>query len=154
MSEDVIRKVEFSKLRAAYSTVKEFIQAESWDTENIRLKTRIDADLGLSGDDNYELLEKFVKRFSLDHSKFRYDQHFHSEGELFGSGAALENIVVFLLWLPQKVIQFISLGRFKPIPVTLFGPMREVRDLTFRDMLIWYIEGTYDADLKLTYQIK
>lgn len=154
MSEDVVRKVEFSKLRAAYATVKEFIRAKSLDGEDIRLTTRIDADLGLSGDDNYEMLEEFVKRFSLDHSKFRYDQHFHSEGELFGSGAALENIIVFLLWLPQKVVQLISLGRFKPIPVTLFGPMREVRDLTFRDMLTWYIEGTYDADFKVNYQLK
>jgi hypothetical protein len=64
-----IKQIEFSKLRSAYITVKSFIKHESGDDLK-SLKTKIVNDLGLSVDDNYYMLGKFIYNFELEYSDF------------------------------------------------------------------------------------
>jgi hypothetical protein len=150
------RQIEFAKLRHAYVTVKNFIVKEAEGYNELKsLDTKIKADIGLSGDDNLELLDKFVKKFELDYKNFQYDKHFHSEGELFGSGAALVNLLTLSVWLPLKTIELLTFNKIKidkpQFPVT---PDRKVSDLTFKDMLTWYIEKEYNLSDKIKYEIK
>jgi hypothetical protein len=51
-------------LRLAYIEVKSFIENESGDAIT-SLNTRIENDLGIAGDDNLDLLEKFVAKYEL-----------------------------------------------------------------------------------------
>ena len=133
------RQIEFEKLRHAYVTVKNFLEKESYEKVT-SLDNKIADDLALSGDDNYELLEKFVTKFELDHKNFDYNKHFYSESELYGSDAALLNLLSLSVWLPLKTIELLTFNKIKlskpKMPVT---PNRKVFDLTFKDMLTWYI---------------
>jgi hypothetical protein len=148
------RQIEFEKLRHAYVTVKHFLESEGYEKVT-SLDNKVEADLGLSGDDNSELLDKFVTKFELDHKNFDYDKHFYSEGELFGSGAAIVNLLTLSVWLPLKTIELLTFNKVdldKPkFPVT---PDREVSDLTFKDLLTWYIEKEYIPSDKIKYEIK
>ena len=148
------RQIEFEKLRHAYVTVKHFIETEGYEKVT-SLDNKVEADLGLSGDDNSELLDKFVTKFELDYKNFDYNKHFYSEGELFDSGAAIANLLTLSVWLPLKTIELITFNKVnldKPkFPVT---PDREVSDLTFKDLLTWYIEKEYIPSDKIKYEIK
>jgi hypothetical protein len=148
------RQIEFEKLRHAYVTVKHFLETEGYEKVT-SLDNKVEADLGLSGDDNSELLDKFVTKFELDHKNFDYDKHFYSEGELFSSEAALANLLTLSIWLPLKTIELITFNKLKidkpKFPVT---PDREVSDLTFKDLLTWYIEKEYIPNDKIKYEIK
>ena len=145
--------VEFNKLRHAYITVKRFIESESMD-EIKSLKTTVAEDLSMLGDDNYELIEKFVKKFELDHKDFEYDKHFYSEGELFDSVAALNNLLILSVWLPLKTIELLTFNKFKINKPEFYKPERKVTDMTFKDLLTWYIEGTYSTESEIKYKLK
>jgi Protein of unknown function (DUF1493) len=147
-----VKQLRFSDLRKAYVIVRDFIQYESGMDVKF-LDSRIDQDLGISGDDNYELLEKFVEKFQLDHDKFDYLKHFYSEGELFGSGAVLINMLTLPYWLFIKAMDFLTLHRFK-LSQKLFKSNYERLDLSFRDMITWYIEGKYKLASDVKYQLK
>ena len=151
--EKQVKQVEFAKVRFAYVTIKSFLEKESMEKVE-SLKTTVAEDLSLRGDDSLELLEKFVEKFELNHEGFIYNKHFYSEGELLGSGAALYNLLNLSLWLPLKTIELLTLNKIKLKKPSYYKPDREVRDLTFRDLLTWYIEGGFPADLKIKYEIK
>jgi hypothetical protein len=148
------RQVEFAKLRYAYLTVKAFTEENS-SAEIKSLNDKIKTDLGLSGDDNLEFLEEFVKKFELDYKDFDYKEHFHTEGELFDSLAALLNLLTLSVWLPLKTIELITLNKIhldKPkFPVT---PDRVVSDLTFKELLTWYLEKEYKPKDMIRYELK
>ncbi len=148
------RQIEFEKLRHAYITVKSFLETAS-GVKVTSIDNKVEDDLGLSGDDNLFLLEEFVTKFELDHKGFNYDKHFYSEGELFGSGAAIVNLLTLSVWLPLKTIELLTFNKLnldKPkFPVT---PDREVSDLTFKDLLTWYIEKEYKLSNEIKYEIK
>ncbi len=151
-----IRQIEFSKLRHAYVTVKTFIDKETDGyNKSESLKSNLKGDIGLYGDDNLDLLEKFVNKFELDFKNFDYDKHFHSEEELFGTEAALYNLLSLSVWLPLKTIELLTFNKVKlvkpKLPVT---PGRIVADLSFKDMLIWYIEKEYKTSGEIKYEIK
>lgn len=135
-------EIEFSKLKLAYIAVKYFLQEESFE-EIKSTKDRVSEDLGLDGDDNYFMLLKFVNKFELEFSDFIYDEHFHSEGELFGSEAAFWNIITLSIWLPLKTIELLTLNKLKLSMPAFFTTNRTVKDLTFREMVNWYIEGKF-----------
>src|ERR1700749_5082413 len=109
---ETTRQIEFDKLRHAYVTVKSFIESESYEKVK-SLNTKIEEDLGLSGDDNLDLLKKFVKKFELDYKDFDYSKHFLSEGELYGSEAALTNLLALSIWLPLKTIELLTFNKIK-----------------------------------------
>ncbi|MBB5436345.1 hypothetical protein HDC92_000009 [Pedobacter sp. AK017] len=148
-----IKQIEFSKLRHAYITVKNFIENESADDLE-SLKTKIVNDLGLTGDDNYFMLTKFVGKFELEYSDFEYDKHFHSEAELYDSSAALYNLLVVSVWLPLKTIELLTLNMIRIPKPSFYQPARQVSDMTFRDLLTWYIEGKYIPERNVRYAIR
>lgn len=148
-----IKQLEFSKLRHAYITVKGFIESEAGDDLK-SLKTKIEDDLGLAGDDNYDMLTKFVDKFKLECSDFEYDKHFYSEGELFDSSAALYNLLILSIWLPLKTIELLTFNKIQIPKLSFYQPARQVSDMTFRDLLTWYIEGKYIPEGNLKYAIK
>ncbi|MGV3460944.1 MAG: DUF1493 family protein [Flavobacterium sp.] len=143
---------DFKTLRSAYAEVKAFLEAERWDNEIISLKTTIEGDLGLAGDDNYELLEKFVDKYELDPGKFDYSKHFLCEGELFSHKAFLFTLIFFPVWIVEKL----SFGKLEIYPHNFFEQFyRPTTDLTFRDMVQWYLTKTYtpseNLSIKLAY---
>ena len=148
-----LKQIEFDKMRHAYVTVKHFLEDESYEKVK-SLKSSITEDLSLNGDDNYELLEKFVEKFELDHEGFEYDKHFYSEGELFGSGAALVNLLTLSVWLPLKTIELLTFKKIKVNKPDFYKPEREVTDMTFKDLLTWYIEGKYALEKDIKFEIK
>ncbi len=148
-------QIEFAKLRHAYIVVKRFIDKETDGYNKLEsLDNKLCSDIGLYGDDNLEFLEKFVEKFELDYKDFQYDRHFHSEGELFGSDAALGKLLTLSVWLPLKTIELLTFNKVK-IPKPEFNqPSRQVSDLTFKDLLTWYIEKEYKSSSSIKYEIK
>src|SRR5690348_6103219 len=130
-----IKRIGFANLRQSYVTVKDFVESETGETIK-SLDTKIVEYLGLWGDDNCDLLTKFVNRFKLDTKDFDYDKHFESEGELFNSGAILLTMLSAIFIAPFKLIEFVSLKKIN-LGLKVFRPSREKKplDLSFRDMV-------------------
>jgi hypothetical protein len=149
-----LKYISFSNLRQSYKTVKDFLETESGD-EVKSLDTKIADDLGLWGDDNWDLLTKFVTTFKLGTRDFEYDKHFESEGELFQSGALILTVLSIVFLAPLKLIELISFNKIN-FGLKVFKPGREKRplDLSFRDMLTWYIEGQYKLGTQIKYELK
>jgi hypothetical protein len=149
-----IRQIDFEKLRHAYVTVKYFLENEGHQKVS-SLNNKVEGDLGLYGDDNYGLLITFVTQFELDYQNFDYNKHFYSEEELFDSTAAILNLLTLSIYLPLKTIELLTLNKIKidkpTFPIT---PDRKVSDLTFRDMLTWYIEKEYRLGTEIKYEIR
>ena len=143
--------LEFKALRDSYIIVKKFIEEES-GADVKSLSTKIERDLLLSGDDNFELLEKFIIRFNLNYDSFDYSKHFESEGEL--ADTTLYSLLKLIGWIPLKIIELISFNKLKIIDQDFWDPPRKTLDLSFRDMLTWYIEGKYKLGSELKYEIK
>ena len=141
---ETLHHTNFKALRLAYLEVKSFIEHESSD-EITSLNTRIENDLGMAGDDNLELLEKFVAKYKLSTEGFDYSKHFLSEGELFNSGTALINLLLIPIFLLRWIIKLITFGRIDLIDKQLLpNSGRQTLDITFGDMLVWYLTGTFN----------
>ena len=54
------------------------------DDAIIDLNTLIENDLGITGDDAYDLIKKISKAFKVDVSKFEFDKYFAPEPSFFG----------------------------------------------------------------------
>jgi hypothetical protein len=147
------KEIEFSKLRHAYVTVKTFLETESFESVK-SLDTKIVADLKLTGDDNFELLEKFVTKFELDYKNFKYDDHFHTENELWGNSALLGNLLNLSIWLPIATIKLLTFNKIKVDGPKIFEPSRQVSDMTFRDLVTWYVEKEYVPVDNVNFKIK
>ncbi len=100
------------------------------------------------------MLTEFVDKFQLEYSDFEYDRHFHSEAELYNSSTALYNLLVVSVWLPLKTIELLALNRIHIPKPSFYQPARQVSDMTFRDLLICYIEGKYIPEGNVKYAIK
>lgn len=148
------KELPFTQLRQAYTTVKQFIEDET-GCEIDSLHNKIEEHLGIAGDDTEELLGKFIKQFGLITEGFEFDKHFYSEGELFGSGPFLTNIVIMIIKVVMWLIEILSFKqiRFNNKP-DWYRPLdREVSDLTFKQMLTWYIEKDFAAVEKTSYRL-
>ena len=135
---------DFKSLRQAYNEVRKFIESETGE-EDISLKTKIENDLGCAGDDNYELLEKFIKKYNLDVTGFDYSKHFLSEGELFNSMTSLFQLISIPFMIVFWLIRIVTFGKVN-LTNTQFYPEygRQTLDMTFGDMLVWYLTGKYN----------
>lgn len=151
--EDQVVYIEFEKLRLAYKAVKGFLEKESCRKVD-NLSIRVAGDLGIVGDDNLELLERFVEKFELNYQGFNYPKHFHSEAELFGSEAAFGIFLRLSVWLPLKAIELLTLNKIKFQKPSMYTPEREVSDMTFRCLVTWYVENQYPGDSGVVYRIK
>jgi hypothetical protein len=148
------KELPFSQLRQAYTTVKQFIEDES-GCEIDSLHNKIKEHLGIADDDTEELLGKFIKQFNLSAEGFDFDKHFYSEGELFGSGPVLINIVVMIVKVVMWLIEILSIKQiqFNNKPQWYRPVDREVSDLTFKQMLTWYLEKDFTAVEKTSYRL-
>lgn len=144
---------DFKTLRWAYEEVKLFLEKETLDKVS-SLKTKIDLDLGCSGDDNWELLEKFVQNYQLNTTGFDYSKHFLSEAELFGSGPALLTLLTLPALLVAWVIKVITLGKIDFTKFEFLNPNRQTADLAFGDMLTWYLTGDYCLRTDVKFYLK
>jgi len=149
-----ILQSDFKSLRQAYIEVKTFIEKQVGD-EVLSLNTKIEDDLGCAGDDNWELLKKFVVKYNLDDTGFDYSKHFLSEGELFGSGSALLTLLTLPISLSIVVLKLLTFDFIDLTRVKLFPDYpRKTIDMTFGDMLTWYLAKRYclrkDTKFKLT----
>lgn len=146
------KHIEFSKLRHAYIIVKKFLEKEA--SENVdSLNIKIANDLSLLGDDNYEMLVKFIKEFEVDFTDFEYDKHFHSEWEIADSTNALLNLLTLSIWLPLKTIELLTFNKVKINKPSFHYPTREVSDMTFKDLITSYIEKKYTRSEDIKYII-
>ena len=135
-------KVQFRELRKTYREIKDYLENASGENVN-GLNTKIAEDLGLWGDDNYYLLEEFVKKHNLNFDKFDYSKHFESEGELFNGSNAL----IGLLTLPFLIIARIIKWFFPKVKTPFdssFLPLKNERaDLTFGDLIVSKLKGEF-----------
>lgn len=72
--------VKYSDLRATATSVMEFVKNEYWWEDNSNLQTVIEDDLGITGDDADELMQKFSKKFNVDLTGFNFMKFFDPEG--------------------------------------------------------------------------
>jgi len=147
-----IKEIEFSKLRFAYSAIKSFLEKESGE-KVLTLKTKVEEDLSMLGDDSYELMVKFVEKFELEHQDFFFDKHFHSEGELAQPEIVIFNLLALSIWLPLKTIELLTFNKLKIDKPKFQRPDREIQDMTFKDLLTWYLEGKYATEKDIKYMI-
>lgn len=136
---------QFPTLRKEYLEVKQFIKNETGETE-ISLRTTLVDDLGLYGDDNYDLLGKFVTKYNLKLDGFSYSKHFESESEVFNNGM----IFIRLLFLPFFLLIWlinIIVVRGRNWKSIVFYPKwngPQKLDMTIADMVIWKLSNTYN----------
>jgi hypothetical protein len=64
---------DFGTLRKAYLEIKAFVEKKV-GAEVESLDTKIEEDLGCTGDDSYELIEEFVTKYNLDPSGFEFSK--------------------------------------------------------------------------------
>ncbi|RXK58313.1 DUF1493 family protein [Lacibacter luteus] len=154
ISTNTIIYCDFKTLRHSYLEVKTFLENEI-GVKVPSLKTKIDRDLGCAGDDNYELLEKFIITYNLNSSGFDYSKHFLSEGELFGSTSALITLVSIPISLLLWAIKILTFGKINLDKLQLFSESeRQPMDMTFGDLLTWYLVGKYCLREDTTFIIK
>ena len=151
----VNKHVSFFKLRGAYLEVKDFIEMET-NEEVLSLNSKLVDDLRLSGDDNYDLLEKFVTKYKLDIRGFDYQKHFHTEYELYGSEQAFYNILKMAMILLFFSIRILTFGIVKAdlVKLNILDAQRNVKDMTVGDMVTWYLEKEYKLREDIWYTLK
>lgn len=72
------------KMEELNSELVKFIEEEILDTRKvITPDLLIEDDLGISGDDAYDFIISYSKRFSIDISGFSFSKYFHSEVTFF-----------------------------------------------------------------------
>lgn len=106
---ETIIKISFKNLKQNYLEVQQFLQKESGE-KNIYNKSKVANDLSLWGDDNFDILEKFITKYKVDFSSFNYNDYFESEGELF----CFYSSIYTILFLPLYILKFILHLFFKP----------------------------------------
>ena len=136
-----VKEISYSGLRRNYEEVLDFLKSETLE-DHISSKTRIEADLQLSGDDNFDLLTKFATKYDLAFSNFNYDEHFESEGEIFNGVNELFfllfgilNFLKFLLYLLLLIFSKIKAQKIKNFVFHIEENKTERKDLTMSDLI-------------------
>jgi hypothetical protein len=57
------------------------------------------------------------------------------------------------IWLPLKTIELLTFNKLKIDKPKFQRPDREIEDMTFKDLLTWYIEGKYATEKEIKYKI-
>ena len=147
-------QISFKDLRKSYIDVKTFLEGEACIPVT-SIKNRIENDLGCTGDDAYELLEKFVVKYKLDVTGFEFSKHFLSEAEQFGSYGALVFFISLPIWICYLFLKLITLDKIKikePKLHSIF--FRETSDLTLGDLITWYIFQKYKLRSEVRFVLK
>jgi hypothetical protein len=90
------------------------LNEEYWTDDNTNSKTDIESDLGITGDDAAELIEKFENRFYCDMRNLDFSEFFYSEADVTGfNNFTPLNILLKLILLPVAIVLL-------PFSVTMF----------------------------------
>tara|TARA_R110002012_G_scaffold321222_2_gene548217 strand:- start:19 stop:459 length:441 start_codon:yes stop_codon:yes gene_type:complete len=135
-------KVQFKELRKTYREIKDYLENASGENVN-GLNTKIAEDLGLWGDDNYYLLEEFVKKHNLNFDKFDYSKHFESEGELFNGSNALIGLLTLPFLIIARIIKWVFPKVKTPFDSSFLPLKNERADLTFGDLIVSKLKGEF-----------
>ena len=135
-----VLKIKYSTLKATYIEIRNMLNQKAI-FEVTSLNSKIDKDLSLCGDDNWELLNDFISKHDLGFSKFDYFEHFYSEYELFNSSKGYE----FLIYLPFNLLIFIINIIFYKGKLQYLSSDREPErlDLTFGDLIVSKLKGEF-----------
>ncbi len=145
---------DFKTLRKAYIEIQNFLENET-GVHVQSLETKIEENLGCAGDDNYDLLLKFITRYKPDTTGFDYSKHFLSEAELFGSSAVLFAILCTPIQMLAWLISLLTGCKINLTPLKLFPkPDQEKLDMSFGDMLTWYLTGKYCLRSDVQFRLK
>jgi hypothetical protein len=101
-----IIKKSFKDLKQNYIEMQQFLEEKSGE-KNIYNKSKLANDLSLWGDDNYAMLEVFIKKYNLDFPTFNYDEHFESEGELTISIWSILSVVLLPLFVTKGIVSYL-----------------------------------------------
>lgn len=64
-----------------FEKIKQFAAKQaSISNKNLNRQTRVEQDLGVTGDDAIEFIIAFGKEFNVDISRFKFENHFRPEG--------------------------------------------------------------------------
>ena len=144
-----IIKISFKDLKQKYIEMQQFLEDKSGENK-ICNKSKVANDLSLWEDDNYDMLEDFITKHNLDFSDFKYDEHFESEGELFGSASVLLTILLIPLYFIKLILFLI----FKPFSKSHSKKINDFNffikrnqhkkiDLTMGDLITSKIQGKF-----------
>jgi acyl carrier protein len=84
-------------LMKTYSRHKliQFIREEIGEFKmQIDSNTTIEDDLGVTGDEAIELIQKIAKEFSIDISEFEYEKYFHPEPGIFRTFGTIKPLTI------------------------------------------------------------
>ena len=69
-----------------FEALVSFIRDEIGENKmNISKETLIENDLGVTGDEATELIQKFSKKFNVNINEFKYEKYFYPEPSLFNT---------------------------------------------------------------------
>ena len=132
-------------LRKTYLEIKQFLKQETGE-KDISLKTKIAEDLGFYGDDNLELLNKFVIKYNLQADGFNYSSYFESEAGLFNNGMFVVYLLLFPFYFTIWIAKIITTKPANWKRIRLYPEWKrnpEPKDLTFGDLVVWYLKGNF-----------
>ena len=101
-----IIKISFKDLKQKYIEMQQFLEDKSGENK-ICNKSKVANDLSLWGDDNYDMLEKFITKYNIDFSDFKYDEHFQSECELTISIWSILSVLLLPLFITKGIISYL-----------------------------------------------
>ncbi len=93
-------------------------------------------------------------KYKLDATGFDYSKHFLFEGELFGSGAVLLTFLTLPVSITILLIRVLTFGKVDFTKTQLLPEWnRQTIEMTFGDMLTWYIIGEYSLQAGIRFQL-
>jgi hypothetical protein len=134
------------QLRLKYRWIKQrrkevfqFLSEEYGIDSNTISKADIESDLGITGDDAAELIEKFENRFYCDIRNLDFSEYFYSEADVMGFNNFIPlNILLKLILLPVAIVLLpFSVTKFKEI--IFYNPLQtedtKKKKLTVGDLI-------------------
>ncbi len=117
-----------SELRLKYKWIKQrrkdvllFLEENYGVGEIISSKETIEDDLGITGDDAYEMIEKFAQAFHVDMSKLQFTEYFQTEKELDIFPPLFVILLLKLLLFPFSVL-ILPFSRSASREMLLYNP--------------------------------
>ena len=102
-----------TEIRLKYKWIKQrrkevllFLEENYGIEKDADSKAGIEDDFGITGDDAYELLEKFQQVFIVDMSSFNFTDYFHTESELDVFPSLFVTLLLNLFLLPFAILIF------------------------------------------------
>ncbi|MDX2284080.1 MAG: DUF1493 family protein [Bacteroidia bacterium] len=141
-------EIRYADLRRAAESALEFVQTQYWGKQHT-LHTWIEADLGITGDDAAELMQRFAAAYHVDLSGFRFDRHFHPE-----TAMGLAELIFLPVLLTELLLRMILAAGVFPVSRSWARKIRQFRTLMWFDSQLARIcrrhtSRTQPADLRI-----